>query len=215
MRVGVISPYEMSRRGFCAVIAARANYTVVLELPRIPQDTSILRKPQPEVTLFQSKDGVSDLCLLRALLPETKILQVIDEADDNVEWLALRAGAWGCVPRGIDGETLFKAFEVVGRGEFWVSHRVATRAIGNLMQSQMPESKNGLTRREWEILASVANGARNKDIANCLSISENTVKTHLLTIYRKIGVDCRLAATLYYFEHAKSNGQSIRKSTPP
>ena len=215
MRVGVISPYEMSRRGFCEVIASRPNYTVVLALPRIPEDTSILRNPEPEVMLFQSKDGVSDLCLLRALLPETKILQVIDEADDNVEWLALRAGAWGCVPRGIDGETLFKAFEVVGRGEFWVSHRVATRAIGNLMQSQMPESKNGLTRREWEILASVANGARNKDIANRLSISENTVKTHLLTIYRKIGVDCRLAATLYYFEHAKSNGQSIRKSTPP
>jgi len=83
------------------------------------------------------------------------------------------------------------------------------------MHTQMTESTNRLTRREWEILASVANGARNKEIANRLSISENTVKTHLLTIYRKIGVDCRLAATLYYFEHAKSNGQSIRKSTPP
>jgi DNA-binding NarL/FixJ family response regulator len=205
----------MSRRGFCEVIASRPNYTVVLALPRIPEDTSILRNPEPEVMLFQSKDGVSDLFLLRALLPDTKILLVLDEADDDVEWLALKAGAWGCVPRGIDGETLFKAFDVVGRGEFWVSHRVATRAIGNLMHTQMTESTNRLTRREWEILASVANGARNKEIANRLSISENTVKTHLLTIYRKIDVDCRLAATLYYFQRSKLNTQLSAGSGSP
>jgi DNA-binding NarL/FixJ family response regulator len=73
------------------------------------------------------------------------------------------------------------------------------------MQPETPVSvtSNGLTPREWKVLGLLAGGSRNKEIANRLSVSENTVKTHLYTIYRKISVDCRLAATLYYFQNVK------------
>ena len=94
---------------------------------------------------------------------------------------------------------------------------MASRLITKLAQSESPDSanSNGLTPREWKVLGLLASGTRNKEIANRLSVSENTVKTHLYTIYRKINVDCRLAATLYYFQHVKSDGKSPHKSAVP
>jgi DNA-binding NarL/FixJ family response regulator len=192
----------------------------VLELPSIPEDLDILRKAHPEVLLLQTNGCVSDLdsvSRMHKLVPKIKILHYVDEADEERELQALRAGACGCVSRSIDLDTLLKAFDFVGRGELWVSHRVAARAVEKLLQTESANSatSNGLTRREWEILALLATGSRNKDIAGALSVSENTVKTHLGTIYRKINVDCRLAATLYYFQHGKSDGEFPLKSTSP
>jgi DNA-binding NarL/FixJ family response regulator len=192
----------------------------VLELPSIPEDLDIPREAHPEVLLLQTGGCVSDLdgvSRLHKLLPKIKILLFVDKADEETEWQALRAGARGCISRSIDLNTLLKAFDFVGRGELWVSRRVAARAVEKLVQTESANSttSNGLTRREWEVLALLATGSRNKEIASALSLSENTVKTHLGTIYRKINVDCRLAATLYYFEHGKSDGEFPLKSASP
>jgi DNA-binding NarL/FixJ family response regulator len=179
----------------------------------------LFRKAQPEVLLFHACSRVSDLetvSRLHKLTPKIRVLLILDEVDEETEFDAARAGACGCVSRAADLDTLCKAIDVVGRGEIWLSHRVATRLIGKLVESEETESasSNGLTRREWDILALLSSGSRNKEIANRLSISENTVKTHLNTIYRKIDVDCRLAATLYYFKYVKSDGED-QPAAPP
>ena len=220
MRLGVISRYSLSRKGLCALLASSKKCSIVLELPTIPEDVDVLRKAQPEVLLFHTNGGVSDfevVSRLRNLTPEIKILLFLDTADEEMEFQAIRAGGCGCVSRASDLDTLLKSIDVVGRGEIWVSQRVATRLISKLAQSGTADSttSNGLTLREWDVLALLASGSRNKEIANRLSVSENTVKTHLYTIYRKINVDCRLAATLYYFQHAKSDGGFPRKPAAP
>jgi len=212
VRVGVISPYELSRKGLCSLISSCSNCALVLELPSIPEDLDIARKAQPEVLLFQTSGCVSDLdavSRLHKLVPKIKILLYVDKADEETELQALRAGACGCISRSIDLNTLLKAFDFVGRGELWVSRHVATRVIEKLAQAESANNttSNELTCREWEILALLSSGSRNKEIASALSVSENTVKTHLGIIYRKINVDCRLAATLYYFQHARSDGE--------
>jgi LuxR family transcriptional regulator of csgAB operon len=106
-----------------------------------------------------------------------------------------------------------KAIGVVEKGEIWVSRSVASRLISKLSEIPVSPNSNGLTPREWKVLGLLASGTRNKEIANRLSVSENTVKTHLYTIYRKLNVDCRLAATLYYFQHVKSDGKYPHKSS--
>jgi DNA-binding NarL/FixJ family response regulator len=191
-----------------------------LDLPEIPEDVEVLRKAQPDVLLLHAMGGDSDfdaVSRLRNLTPEIKVLLFLDAADEEIELQAIRAGSCGCVSNGSDLDTLLKAIGVVGRGEIWVSRQVASRLITKLAQSESPDSpnSNGLTPREWKVLGLLASGTRNKEIANRLSVSENTVKTHLYTIYRKINVDCRLAATLYYFQHAKSDGKSPHKSAAP
>jgi DNA-binding NarL/FixJ family response regulator len=218
VRVGVISPYELARKGLCSLISSCPSCALVLELPNIPEDWEIARKAHPEILLVQTDGSVPDLdsvARLHRLVPKTKILLYVDKPDEEMELRALQAGACGCVSRSIDLNTLLKAFEFIGRGELWISRHAATRAIEKLAQAASPNgaTSNELTSREWDILALLATGSRNKEIATALSVSENTVKTHLGAIYRKINVDCRLAATLYYFQHANSNGRIPRE--PP
>jgi DNA-binding NarL/FixJ family response regulator len=220
MRLGVISRLSLSRKGLCALLASSKKCSIVLELPNIPEDVEVLRKAQPEVLLVHASGGDTDfevVSRLRNLAPEIKILLFLDTADEEFEFQAVRAGACGCVSNASDLDTLLKAISVVGRGEIWVSRQVATRLIHKLAQAESAESanSNGLTRREWTVLGLLATGSRNKEIASRLAVSENTVKTHLYTIYRKINVDCRLAATLYYFQHVKTDGEYSQKYSAP
>jgi DNA-binding NarL/FixJ family response regulator len=220
MRLGVISRLCLSRKGLCALLTSSKNCSIVLDLPTIPEDVDVLRKAQPEVLLLHTSGDVSDfevVSRLHKLTPKIKILLLLDMADEETEYQAVRAGARGCVSGATDVDSLLKAIDVVGRGDIWVSRHVATRLISKLVQSGIADStiSNGLTLREWEILALLARGSRNKEIANRISVSENTVKTHLCTIYRKINVDCRLAATLYYYQQAKLDGEFPHKSSAP
>jgi DNA-binding NarL/FixJ family response regulator len=215
MRLGVISRLSLSRRGLCTLLASNKNCSIVLDLPAIPDDVEVLRKAKPEVLLLHANGdqaGFEMVSRLRTLTPEIKVLLFLDSADEEMEFQAVRAGSCGCVSNASDLDTLLKAIGAIGQGEIWVSRRVASRLISRL--AEVPDATNGnaLTPREWKVLGLLASGTRNKEIANRLSVSENTVKTHLHTIYRKINVDCRLAATLYYFQHVKSDG---KYSEPP
>jgi len=213
MRLGVISRLSLTRRGLSSLLASSKNCSIVMELPSIPEDVEILRKAQPEVLLLHVSGGnsdIEDISRLRNLTPEIKVLLFLDATDEEIEFQAIRAGGSGCVSTASDLDTLLKAIGAVGRGEIWVSRRGASRLIARLAQAHAPDgpASSGLTPQEWKVLGLLASGSRNKDIANRLSVSENTVKTHLYTIYRKINVDCRLAATLYYFEHVKTYGKN-------
>jgi len=186
-----------------------------LDLSSIPEDVEVLRKAQPEVLLLHANGGDSDFDIVSRLrndAPEIKILLFLDAADEEMEFQAIRAGSCGCISNASDLDTLLKAVSAVGKGEIWVSRRVASRLISKLSEAPESPNSNGLTPQEWKVLGLLASGARNKEIANRLSVSENTVKTHLSTIYRKINVDCRLAATLYYFQHARSEAKYPRKA---
>jgi DNA-binding NarL/FixJ family response regulator len=217
MRLGVISRLSLCRKGLCALLASSKNCSIVLELPNVPEDVEILRRAQPDVLLFQTGSHSSEFAVvsrLRNLAPEIKVLLILDTSDEEAEIEAIRAGGRGCVSNASDLETLLKAIGAAVQGEIWVSRRVASRLISKLLDSGTLDSLNtsGLTPQEWKVLGLLATGSRNKEIAQRLSVSENTVKTHLYTIYRKINVDCRLAATLYYFQHARSNGKCSPQS---
>jgi len=217
VRVGVVSPYALSRKGLGSLITSTPDMSLELELPSVPEDLEILRQANLDILVLHT-DGrdLDAVSRLRKLIPTTRILLFLDNADEDMELAALRAGAAGCVTRNIDPTNLIKAFQVIGKGDLWMSHHVASRAITELTESDNADSAtpSELTPREWQVLALLAKGSRNKDIANSLSVSENTVKTHLGVIYRKINVDCRLAATLYYFRHASSQeGPSPQSSS--
>ena len=220
MRLGVISRLSLSRKGLCALLTSSKRCSIVLELPCIPEDVEVLRKAHPDVLLLHTSGDAGDfevISRLRNLMPEIKMLLLLDSADEDMEFQAIRAGVCGCVSNASDLNTLLTAIGAVGRGEIWVSRGVASRLIKNLAHSEGSEAStsNGLTPREWKVLGLLASGSRNKEIANRLSVSENTVKTHLYAIYRKIHVDCRVAATLYYFQNVKADGESSRRSAAP
>lgn len=220
MRVGVAIPYALSRCGLRALLLAQKDTQVAVEVESVLDRIEVILNARLDVLIVSTEDqpfNATSMSRMQKLLPETKILLLIDRPDDEFEFQAVQAGAWGCVSQRCTPEVLEKALTTIARGEIWVSRPVATRLIGKLAQWEVTngENPNGLTRREWEVLGLVANGHHNKEIASRLSVSENTVKTHLHTIFRKIQVDSRLGATLHYYHHATRSGLTENDAPAP
>ncbi|HEV2175933.1 MAG TPA: response regulator transcription factor [Terriglobia bacterium] len=208
MRVGVISPHLISRKGLCALLESLPQVSVVLDINSLLDDIESVQKVDPAVLLFDALDPALDLEVIgrtQKLLPRMKIVLLADHVDEEFELRAIKAGARGCVSKKEDPQFLAKALVVVAQGEIWISQRAGSRIIGEFIRSRDKENnRNGsseLSRREWEILSLVAQGYRNKQVANRLFVCESTIKTHLYTMYKKLQISNRLEAVLYYYHH--------------
>jgi len=213
MRLAVASSCLLTRKGLCALLAPKKNLTVALELDGALTNIEMIRKARPDVLLIDAHDphfDLKDVTQLQQLFPDAKVVLFATDAEEDFEVQAIQAGAWGCVCRKSKPEVLEKALKVVVQGELWVGRAAATRLIGKFVRYRESEDEHAdiLTPREREILCLVANGCRNKEIATRLSISENTVKTHVFAIFKKIRVSTRLGATLHYYHSTKQSGTS-------
>jgi DNA-binding NarL/FixJ family response regulator len=220
MDVALVSPRRIIRKGLSTLLLQKGTVRVVAEVDNAVESYDLFRKTKPDIILIDSTHPATDLetlSQLRILLPETKILLLIETPNEDFEFRAVKAGARGCVPKEADPQALERALQVVGKGEIWVSQQLATRMIERFMHGAEGESpgSNGLTDREWQILAFVARGQRNKEIADHLCVSENTIKTHLAAIFKKLRVATRLEAALHFFHDAKRNGHSPPEEKSP
>jgi two-component system, NarL family, nitrate/nitrite response regulator NarL len=152
----------------------------------------------PSVILFDlgSSPDAKGLAIVSALSALAKTIVLAGTDDDGVAVQALKAGAAGFCPRDTPSELLRRAVQLVEAGEIWVGRRVMVRLIEELAlrAAATPAIANGeqLTPRERELVGLVAGGANNKDIARRLAISVKTVKTHLTSIFKKLGLSTRL-----------------------
>jgi len=132
----------------------------------------------------------------------TIVLTASEDEQDYVE--TVRRGARGIVLKQAASERLLEGIRKVHRGEIWIDQRVAAEVMKAMTRPGPPApagEKVQLTPRENEIVTLVTQGYRNKEIAEKLSISEQTVKNHLQNIYDKLGVSDRLELALYALHH--------------
>ena len=152
----------------------------------------------PSVILFDlgPSPDAKGLAIVSALSRLAKTIVLAGTDDDALAVQALKAGAAGFCPRDTPTDLLRRAVQLVEAGEIWVGRRVMVRLIEELAlrTAAMPAVTGGeqLTPRERELVGFVAAGATNKDIARRLSISVSTVKTHLTSIFAKLGLSTRL-----------------------
>ena len=152
----------------------------------------------PSVILFDlgPSPDAKGLATVSALSRLAKTIVLASTDDDALAVQALKAGAAGFCPRDTSTDLLRRAVQLVEAGEIWVCRRVMVRLIEEL--ALRPVTTPGiagsgqLTARERELVDLVAAGAANKDIARRLSISVSTVKTHLTSIFGKLGLSTRL-----------------------
>jgi DNA-binding NarL/FixJ family response regulator len=192
---------------------------IVVEVDHSLDGLEQIQRARPDVLLMDASDSAADfetLSQLRILIPETRILLLADDIDEDRQFRMIQAGARGFISKDSDPALLEKTLKRVARGEIWVSHQAASMIIGKLVDSPDPAKRKSteLSRREKQIVALLADGYRNKEIANLLAVSENTVRAHLVALYKKIRVTSRLGAALYYFEQSKRES-SATSSTPP
>jgi DNA-binding NarL/FixJ family response regulator len=210
MNVGVTSPQALIRKGLCALLTQIEGISSVLELDGSVEALERLKKASPDILLVDAVEPSTDfkvLCQVRALLTRTRILVLTDEGDEDYQLQAIRSGAHGFVSRNCPPEVFERALRQVARGEVWVGRGLATRIIGKFLQSEAADPKAPeLSRREQEVLALLAEGYRNKEIASILSVSDNTIRAHVSSLYGKIQVAGRVEAALYYFDRNRKNG---------
>ena len=146
---------------------------------------------------------MSGIDVLRQLSSErvkcsTVLLTAATSDADAVE--GLRLGARGIVLKESSPDELLDCIRHVARGEQWVDRETMNRALATIARREATGDQR-LTARELEIVRMIAEGLRNKAIAERLSISEGTVKIHLHNVYEKLGLDGRLELMLHAQKH--------------
>lgn len=194
VRVLVVDDHPVVRAGLRALLAVDARVDVVGEAASGEEALVVARARRPDVVLMDLQlgaglDGVAATRALRADPdgPRVLILTTYDTDADIVR--AVEAGAAGYLLKDTPPATLVAAVERAARGETVLAPRAAEVLVGH-----MRDPRPALSDREAQVLARVAAGHSNCEIARELLISEATVKTHLVHVFDKLGVDSRTAA---------------------
>jgi DNA-binding NarL/FixJ family response regulator len=160
-----------------------------------------LRHTRPDVLLFDYEalgpNGEATIYRLRRLHPFTRVLVFATRSGTDTVQSVLHAGAAGLVGKDLSFATLVRAVRTVAAGQLWADRVATANAFENMAGARGTDRGLApLTRRESDIVAEVARGRRNKEIARHLKISEKTVKSHLNNIFRKLRVGSRTELAL-------------------
>ena len=203
VRLVLVDDHEMVIEGLKAMLAAFGDRVeVVGQAVGAERAVGVIADLDPDIVLcdvrMQGSSGL-DLCAdLRGREPDRKVVMLSVYDDEQYLFQALRVGASGYLLKSISSDELVRQLEFVHRGETAIDPGMAARAVDTAARLQRdefwPGARQGLTQRESEILSCVVSGLSNKGIANKLVIGDETVKTHLRSIYRKLGVADRTGA---------------------
>lgn len=210
IRLLIAENQRLFRQSLRILLERERDLMVVAEAADGREAFDLAMKHKPDLVLMDidmpNLDGVTATTLIRGCLPATNVLLLAVHDEDTRIVAAVRAGAFGCILTDVDHADLLRIIRAAYRGEHVLSPsmpdrfaRQALAAVGHA-QGDSHAILSGLTDREREILASAAAGWSNKEIADHLFLSIETVKTHLHHIYQKLSVDGRIEAVLFFLQ---------------
>lgn len=198
----VVDDHPVVRQGLRVFLDLQDDLRVVGEAGDGSEVVALVDELRPDVVLLDLKmpgvDGVETLRMLRDRPDAPKVLVVTSFTDPASVVPAIRAGAAGYVYKDVAPEALAQGIRSVHAG-----HALLAPDVAALLASGEPQDKglSGLTEREREVLAELARGRSNREIARGFVLSEKTVKTHVSNILMKLGVADRTQAALYAQRH--------------
>lgn len=201
IKVLIADDHTVVRKGIRALLETEPGITVVGEAADGEDAIHRALALKPDVILMDlvmpKLDGVQAIKELREVLPEIKVLVLTSFAEDRRIVAAIEAGALGYLLKDSSPEDLARAIREVHRGESSLHPKVAQQLVKKLQRPAEEPEREELTARERKVLALIARGLSNREIARELSISEPTVRTHVSNILRKLGLKSRTQAALY------------------
>lgn len=199
IRTIVVDDHAMVREGLASVLAVDGDIAVVAAASNGAEAVARVIEHTPDVVVMDLSmpvmDGIAATRAVRDAVPATRVLVLTSFTDRDRVRRALEAGATGYQLKDAEPADLRAAVRAVAAGHAPLDARVA----GALLPTSRPT--HALSAREVEVLRLVADGRANKQIASALGIAERTVKAHLGSIFREIGVADRTSAAMWARDH--------------
>jgi len=197
IKVLLVDDHQVVRRGLRTFLEVQDDIEVVGEAADGAEGVERAEELKPDIVLMDVKmpgmDGIDALRRLRELDNPARVLIVTSFTEQRTVVPALRAGAAGYVYKDVDPPALAAAIRAVHAGHVLLHPDVARL----LADGDRRPAEVRLTARERDVLAAIARGRANREIARLLGLSEKTVKTHVSAILTKLGVQDRTQAALY------------------
>jgi DNA-binding NarL/FixJ family response regulator len=199
IRILIADDHPVVREGLMSMLNRQEDFEVVGEAKNGVEAVNKAKELAPNVVLMDLRmpelDGVEAIRQIKAARPSTQIIILSTYSDDEYIFRGIEAGARAYLLKDAPREELFKAIRTVYRGESLIQPVVASKLLDRLTElSRRAPSGEELSERELEVLRLMAKGSANKEISAQLSISQSTVKTHISSIFQKLGVNDRTGA---------------------
>ncbi len=221
VRVLIADDHPVVREGLRRLLSLEDDVEIVGEAGDGDSTVAMVERLDPDIVLLDIRmpgmDGFGALQRLQRLGKKTRVIVLTASEDKNEYVQAMKLGCSGIVLKQTAADLIIKSIRKVHAGEIWLdSHTTAAvmRQFASPSDLGMPtgvrnRDRSPLSQREREIVALVAQGYKNKEMAEKLFISEQTVKNHLHNIFDKLGVSDRLELALYAIHkglHAEEQG---------
>jgi DNA-binding NarL/FixJ family response regulator len=223
IRIVVADDHPIFRDGLCRLLALEEDFEIVAQAHDGREVLQVLQEHEPDILLLDLKmpnlDGLGTLQRLQASRNQTKVIVLTASEDKNEFVQAVKFGTSGIVLKQTATELLIKSIRKVHAGEIWLDSNTTAavmRQFASPEESPTPvppppatreRERSPLSQREREIVSLVAQGFKNKEMAEKMFISEQTVKNHLHNIFDKLGVSDRLELALYAIHNNLHTGR--------
>ena len=225
IRIVVADDHPIFRDGLCRLLALEEDFVIVAQAHDGREVLQVLQEHEPDILLLDLKmpnlDGLGTLQRLQASRNQTKVI-VLTASEDKSEFVqAVKFGTSGIVLKQTATELLIKSIRKVHAGEIWLDSNTTAAVMRQFASpDEFPppaaappppptreRERSPLSQREREIVSLVAQGFKNKEMAEKMFISEQTVKNHLHNIFDKLGVSDRLELALYAIHNNLHTGR--------
>ncbi len=202
IRILIADDHAVVRHGLRALITTEPDLELVGEACDGVEAIELTAKLRPDVILMDMamprKTGLEAIVDIMRQNPQARILVLTSFAEDEQVFPAIKAGATGYLLKDTAPRELLQAIRDVQRGEVSLHPTIARKLVGELKRpADLPPAEEPLTEREVQVLALVARGLSNQEIADKLFIGERTVRTHISNILGKLHLANRTQAALY------------------
>ncbi|MCA9889200.1 MAG: response regulator transcription factor [Anaerolineae bacterium] len=208
MKVLIVDDHKLFRQGLRSLMSTRDDIVeVVGEAATAAEAIKLTEQLHPNVVLMDifmpDVNGLEATREIKKRFPDVAVVILTSSEKDSHLFEAVRADAAGYLLKNLDADELFNMLQGVAKGEAAMTRAMASRVLKGIARQKIggQSELDTLTERESMVLHLVAQGESNPQIAEKLSISVNTVKTHLSNVLKKLQLDNRAQAAAYAVEH--------------
>jgi len=208
LRLLLVDDHEIVRIGVRTLLSRQPDFEIVDEASSGPEAVRKALSHRPDVVVMDVRlagmSGIDACKEIKQSAPNIKVIMLTSYSDDDVIFESINAGADGFVLKQLNSDDLIKRIQEVGRGQSSLDPTTTARVLAKLREQHRKREESAfsdLTEQELRVLAHLAEGRTNKEIADVLSLGEGTVRNYVSSIFTKLHVQNRAEAAAYAAAH--------------